>query len=1736
MAVQEQVIGMFDRLDGVAVPAGWYPSIANTLAILWASVSEEDRAILHPLGRFLEQHSLRLAQMRAGGGSARTLPVGVRETNPVVSSILLYRADSQVPGLTGLLLILIAAAVEQGYDAPLPGRKKLERLASIVRGALEDADSPLRLILGDAGSLPKMAASIDANLQAPGENLHESFAHAWRTWVRGLLTRWCLADPTLISAALRPHALVVDDAAPEIEAGGDDPDDQSILISVQSEAADSERDELSRSARRSRAIAYGLTRGSAGSLFTPADQLIPVELIGRLARAAIASCRMALAQGDAEGVEGSAALALAMATGIRELDLHHVIWGTQAKGKVVAIDPDRPVLLRAVCRPPQAAMPGPHMAEWFKPSADQIRWPLPPELHALVRRLAPDEALRSGQQVLSGWGLPGGRNRLWGVSRELCPELELSPSVVRQVLAAELTRQFGPEVAQLALGDTFSVSPAPPHYCAQTDTAVARAVHELQVKWFGQSAAVPSSVPAPIGSRLILTDEAARRWPEGLRASMRSAAHRRDAADVTQWAAHRDHLAAALGAVTAGRPTGWIGSLVLDQVVPEYAIAVIRDKASDMLRLTRVVATGRRWVTDLRTYLDRLVDIASAMPTQEWGIHAQRILRSEAPLFSLPDSAGGSFTAADLRQGMPEPLREFPNHYRHRLNAVLELGEVDPELRHGQLGWVVSPAHALADLSPWSAKAFGEAMAPILDRHMVEDGWYPKTQRIRAWSWDGVPARELIDWTAAARAHADEHVLNIRRLKARLADRWKDVADDIYQRLGEAIREYFPTLYLNRDTRRLEFHPDLLKPTRVELTHGHYGLLCDAVQVGEQAPADASERIATRIILYRLVSAARRRGVIGGPLPSRPLLSVTSDPSPFLPNLGLAVRQAEELRTRLLARSADGRGSEVAQLALMAVLTMSPYRRLLIAGAAVNAAAGAMRSQERPDCLRIPAVVEKEMVPLVFGGVAAMFLARRCVETPSGRSPAPERLAHWLRGELLSAWPLPADDTELLHHLESLFQAAGRLELSGPERVTLLRDSGLASVAVDRSIARDDNWPVRTALGIEQVGSEAKFPIVEDEPLPTAPDQPKAFDDRAVKTAYAQFARALNPESFPALAGASSDSHRGWRQKLKRMLESWQREQGATSNLGLLIGFTLHRLRHGGKRKKKNLKHSTLAWVTRFGSDLLAVAGHQAILDWDADAYALNYLAVLVGKPVTARRQALDAMIPFHKFLVDVHQAPDVPMAGLMAFAGDRVKFSDPGTLTANEILAVLQVLQQDLATEQARDDALPDAVRELALRELIFLILEASGIRPSSAYGLVLGDLVLLGPGRDFVRIHTSGGFGRAKTAASQGYVLLEGKVWEGARDRVLAWLDQEKMLLAGTPWWKAPVFASKAGSMRRFSRQYLTRRIDELLKWVTADRKAHTYWLRKNRITTRHDDVASLSRPMARDVHAAMTMSGHVLIQTPLESYVSDPAVALNRHMRDGRDTERSAVLAATHQVGSQLDMAWLRAGGAASTRRMAVVLDRLALRPMAPPEERRTEAPLPRRRQALMPRHIDGYARAMHRFAERNDVLLHSGLSARQAGVLDHLATRFATRMGVSPWPLPTLKKSAVLDPARPLDGTAALFALLDAEPTEDLTILAASFAQQPYLKLLHGADALMVLDGDGVLVAARRLLSATNVRLTIRDDSSGTNILVPLGGVDWMSHAAAFRWTMIIVWMHAALTQMIPATTPPTAAPA
>jgi len=142
----------------------------------------------------------------------------------------------------------------------------------------------------------------------------------------------------------------------------------------------------------------------------------------------------------------------------------------------------------------------------------------------------------------------------------------------------------------------------------------------------------------------------------------------------------------------------------------------------------------------------------------------------------------------------------------------------------------------------------------------------------------------------------------------------------------------------------------------------------------------------------------------------------------------------------------------------------------------------------------------------------------------------------------------------------------------------------------------------------------------------------------------------------------------------------------------------------------------------------------------------------------------------------------------------------------------------------------------------------------------------------------------------------------------------------------------------------------------------------------------------------------------------------------------------------------------------------------------------------------------------------------LSARQADALDRIATLFVNRKGVAPWPLTGLRhKRMVLKPPRHLAGTDKLFALLDAVPSEDATLLADSFAAQGHIGRLHGPGVIMALTDPSQVDAVRRLIASTEIGLTM-DVSAGTDVLVACGGADkGKSHTAAFQWFMAIVWI-------------------
>jgi hypothetical protein len=1722
------------RLDGVGLPPSLAGPVLRAIDQLWAKCSLEDRRVLHPLGSFLLDEAPRLDEIRRSQTRAVSTPDGFVTVHPVASALLQYQASSGFEGLERLLCIAVAARLAAEDETT---KNQVAKLTENIRGAAKEGRSPLRLVLKGAQSLPVMVREVDQLIDGEAGKLHKGFSDAWKGWIRDRLYKWMHDDPDALRASLRPGQLVQDLDGSQVGLGGEtaeDPEDQVSVPIALTEPQAPGADESMRIVK-ARARAQGLTRTSHGDLSVPADQLAPPELVAALVVAAKVSAKTLLSKGEWRDAESRIALLLAIATALREMDLASVVWGGPGSGQLAALDPKVPVIYRMVVRPANAVRPGPELKDWLESGVEEVAWPIPPTLHRLLKSLAPAAGPQSGASVLP-W-LTGDlrrRYRLWDVVNEVAPELGLAASQIRLAMAGELSRQFGPEVVQILLGDTFSMSTGPAYYSATSTDALATAVDAIHKTWFGECGHVPK-VGQRFGSRLVLTASAAQAWSGDLRRQIKSLTHS-NAPNVgfDLWEAHRNHLAAALIAVTGGRPGDWIGELTLDHLVPEYGLVLVSDKATDTLREVRVAATGQRWLADLRDYLDRLVDISEGGLGASAKALAEAILRSDAPLFSFvgPSETIRALDAATLRATMPASLQSVPNHTRHRLNQALQAKGVSPELRHAQLGWVVSPAHTLADLSHWSARLMGGALAETLDDLLVEDGWYPKSQRTRPWSWHNVPERPLPDWEALAREAAKRHEANIRRVREGLRARWEELTPAILARLAQAIAEYFPMLRLDVDAKALRFKFEI-KAKPVEISADQHALLCDRVRLGDEAPSDATEAIATRILLYRLIWKARRKGVVSGPLPRRPVLSITADPSPFFKGLGLAVRQAEAVRGALLERSKARRAHDQGPLTAAMVLAFSATRHIDKALAAVDSAAHVQAPEGRPELIRVPATLDGRACPLVFSGLPALALAKRGVESPKARAPSEAAFGEWCQRALALPFELPADPAATAEQLAALMRAAGRLEVSGPERLVMLGDAPLAAVTVVRSLARDDDWPLCNASSLVEPEPESDVryeETVEEVGRSTAPAK-----KRDVASDYSRLTEVLNPEVFNARRQRNSDGKWNWRSALGKALDKLHTEVGDSTNVGLLVGYARHRLRYGG-RVKDELAHVTLRNdVTRFGSDLLAVIGDDSILGWEAHEFNANYLATLLCKGSGARRQAFDALITFHEYLQQVHQAPEIAEAELRAFAGQRSVHVDPGMATPREVQQVHRALVADLESEQAIDDATPEAVRLLALREIAYLILEGSGIRPNSAHGLTLGDLFLLGPGRDFVRVRVTGEFGQAKSQASQGYFTLEGTLWKENRGKLITWLSKEKSLLKDRHWWKLPLFAAAPGERRRFSKAHLTRRIDQLLKWSTGQRKAHTYWLRKNCVTGHHEKVLGafkasepLRAPDAHAVYGAMRAGGHPSMIVPMSHYLSDTRIicALDIHL--GMNAPRSAILHVTGLQGSHLDMAWRRAGGPEAPGRLRVVLNRLPLGQPPKPAEHRTDPPPLKRGRAITPRHLADYANAMGKEGDPHDAMLRSGLTDGQVRRLKQIARELVRIKGVTPWVFEELMhRSAVLALPRSMKGTDKFYALLDKEPPDALVALADGWASQGHIERLHASGVIMELGTHELEQAARWLLEATDIKLEL-DRSAGSEVLrVPQGQEPSRSHGAGAQWAFSLVWI---FTRMSASTDP------
>jgi hypothetical protein len=1718
-------------LDQAAVPRAWEVGLGRAARDLHSTLKPSDRALLTPL------HALVQGLLVDGGEQAGhpetglqrrhtrlQVPDGAHDTHPIGVTLLrwkskLHDSGKSDPGLTLLTAILVAAA--WGPDGSIAlERKRQVGLSSIIRGGLENENAPLRVLLAGIDTIPGMVHALDAHLQSESVGLHPGFEELWRKWLGFTLTRWMLADPAAIRRTLEPRSLVpslLASVVPVLGSSGADPDDQT---DVKNAAGDEAGEELPSSRSRvAAAQAKELLRASVGDVLLPAEHFAPESLIKRLARGAMLKAEGLSSDRLRESAEPPAALALAIATFLREIDLPSITWGAGDRDtEEPVLDLERPILYRTIKRPPDAINPPPVLDPLLHPHTDRDRWPIPGRLHRMLRTLAPSDTPVSGSAVLPQLASSSEVSyRLRDELARLEPNAQIGAGRLRLAGVADFSRKFGSEVAQQVFGDSFSLSVAPAYYSAVPDAAIGAWAAQRLASWFGEEVLAPVSNGAFIGSRLALTDEAAQAWPSGLRQQYRVAVHRKSARQAA-WVAHRNLLAAALCAVTGHRPVNEIGMIKLDSVIPEHGLIVLRDKQSDSLRRVRIAATGRRWISDLRDYLDRLMDVETDAAGTAEGDLASAILRGERPLFDAPGQDGQvmRMDAAALRATMPAPLEMVPNHYRHYVNQYLQGCGVDPELRHAQLGWVVSPAHATADLSPYSPIEFATRIGPFLDDLLVKNGWYARSQRLRQWDWKGVPLRPAPDWQAAIQAHEGDHAQELRRIREQLRIRGLEIKAQVLPKLAVAIADTLPPFCLRIEGLVLERKHAVSRAEPVHLTADHYGLICDRVQAQDEKPADAMEAAVTRSLLSNIFRKARVQGLVEGALPSRPYFSVTSEPSPFLPNIGLALRHAGLIREALLKRAAEQRSHDQNPLVQMLVLAYSPYRDLTTAAAAAAGAREALRSRRHPDWLRLPAVVHGKELPIVFGGLAAAAVGRRGVEAPTARPWPASRLGRWLREVLGDAIAFDGDDKDLVERVVGTFRMAGRVELSGQERSIML-GGAVAAVSTRRALARDDDWPLRT-LGAEDATEDERAFVLETREQPAPP---AAMQGGRVNKDYETLTSLLNRRVTSTQSTSRSDGHRDWRGKLRRDLEGLQRQVGEKSNLGLLVGFSLHRLRFGGVHRKKLAQGTLHNEMTRFGRELLVTANGVSLLSNSAEDFQVLYLALLHRKVKSIRADVLEELRRFHRYLVDVHHAPAISFAELATLAGHRVRNVDAGAFTSIEVNKVLEVLFEDLKTERARADVSPAVIRLGALRILIFLILEASGIRPSSAYGLTLGDLHLDDQHGDFVHVRRTGEFGEAKTETSIGFISLDGEVWQAHRSWVKDWLQGELAQAGDQSACKLPLFAEAAATQRRFTVQHLTERLNALFKWASAESKARTYWLRKNRVTERHRRAAGSETPWARDVYAALCASGHAIFQVAAGRYVSDAGVLFRSSFKASREEGRTALLRVTGLSAPRLDMAWSRLGDALPAQRLATVFDRLKL-PYATPQDECLTAPPPlRRHQQLGPRHLEIYAKALHRTGSKQEGMLRSGLTDQQVALLDAIGSDLMMRRGCVPWQVPGLKdRRGVLAPPRRIAGSEKLLALLDMPADTDLLELANAWVEYSYLAPIHGARAVVVAKAGTDFGRIVALMQRHGVDLDVSLDADGRCILAGKDvGRRRVTLVPVLDWVLSILWIFA-----------------
>lgn len=1686
--------------------------MASRLAVLLASPPENPTSFRRVLGYSCAYG----AALNAAAGS-RVLTQGQERAYPLATALLSLDPGQPLQRTLGWLML----------ELHLGGKERLaEQISSWIRGLPKNG---LSLTLGDVDGLRALTRKVGRHFAKLEHDQtlanHQTFQRVWLDElgreVAALMGGPSRADGDEEEPVPPSVGLVEPMSVPPV---GDpaEPEDEPALVLEPWRGPAITGNLMQRKVRALAARELG-ARGVAELRRDP-ESILPTFIARELWERAASRCETAEAEGDYESFRSHVAHLLAIETGLSPQELGLLVFAPATGGVMFSVDVELGALRRPELRPPSAFAPGPDEEMWAEVGGD-ILLPLSTKLQALLRKLQEVQsgnAARHGGLLLPEASDPSRKIR--ESLAEVWPQGGITPVVYRRRLVAGLAASLGPDAAQIVFGETFGASAAPVYYAGYTSVGIADRIAHLNAPISGSRAEdVPRVLPDyRLGSRARPAGSPfGEAWELLGSKSRRSRGRPKASTLLSELRSERDSLALSFALCTGHRPTRQLAMLRIADLFPKAGMAVIRDKQTDPSRLTRLVATGKRFIEAVEAYLDSLIRIRHESTLKVAHGVIDRLLHSDLPLFTgiRDDGSSEPLDVAALFRGLPPPWSIRTNLHRHALNEALILAGVDPELRYFQMGWIATDCHAVSDFSPYPALSLGKELAPAIDSWLETIGWLGGNEGKGSGKIHmTVPLRS---YGKAQQRHIAEHRKRHRELREGLRERRNAVLPGVIRRLADALETEEPRLAIT--TQASSGGISLVRASEdaeLTITEDLVEAVLDAFKGSEPVEAHLGADL-----LNTLLRKAAKAGVCTvNYLPKLVRLTASGQPSPFVPGMGAAVTHAQVLRDRLVElaatlndEAADRQGEVLAMVLLLAIASYTHFRSLEGALRILGKMSEATQSVSRPWVLRVP--IGDGHASL--GGVPAI-LQNRVSMTP-GASTAIEALVArkgsgvgaFLKERLpdLCGNLSPRDAADWM--FEALYIAASA-ELDGPERVLLDGAVEAATVTAHRAASADDGFSIQDCeIGRSETGHDLDGEVPVTHSVGRAVGRPRL--ETRIKLAHLM--SGFNPDFVGDIGGAPANPPGTRRAQLRVLIKGELTSLAETPTVTrLILEFVMHLMGERTGRLGPGLALRTIYnKYNQISRMLRTIPPNLSMADFMEEELTAHLVMAVESESPAVRADLLAEVADFLRFASLRHGVVLPDWTSVQALAGgSRIRGSDPAVLTDEEAGRVISELfdnqENPLGTLR---DPVEQRFRQAQLGAA--LIMEASGTRPSSIYGLTLADvhLSILG---DYVHLKARGRYASVKTRTSLGFIPLEGTLWHKHREWFVGWYQSLSNAIDPSLWRETPLFDQPGASRGiRYPMSKITERITALVKWSTRDPAGRSYWFRKRRVQKRHASVRSQRQARARDVGRITRISGHAFMTTPIAAYLADPTTYLDLIGHADHAPTRTQLAAFAGVGANQLDQRWYR-----QTRLRNVQLTpelRLAAVVAVPRvnwQEPEWTLPPPYRPFVAALRHrsvavvIPALSRLDQAPGERLRIAAELGLAEPVLEALNHAASTLRRRTDSN-----QPRKHWSLRPPRPSSAALAIESLLDRPDEELLSTLARRWVESALQ--VRGVRSCVFEDpshADGL----RGLLRGQGIGAEVRLTQGGLAVVVPMnGGVEMYGGAQALRWVLSVAWI-------------------